>query len=244
MVLAAQAIAIPRVPIGGYTARTVELGLTFGAGGPTASARRAANGAPDDDATLVASLAAGEARALELLYERYSRGVYSLALRLLTDGPAAEEVVQETFLKLWRQPTAYQPSRGRLLPWLLGVAHHHAVDLLRRRQLEQRHRVASLPHVNGEGLTDLLDSLGATSTEGDPQSRPDRVEQEMTGAQALGTLPIEQRLPVELAYYKGMTQLEIATLLGLPLGTVKTRMRLGLQQLRKAPDLSRLWSER
>jgi RNA polymerase sigma-70 factor (ECF subfamily) len=131
-----------------------------------------------------------------------------------------------------------------LLPWVLGVAHHHAVDLLRRRQLEQRHRVAALPHVNGDGLTDLLDSLGVSSTEGDPQSRPDGFEQQMTVAHALGTLPIEQRLPVELAYYKGMTQLEIATLLGLPLGTVKTRMRLGLQQLRKVPELSRLWSER
>jgi RNA polymerase sigma-70 factor (ECF subfamily) len=170
--------------------------------------------------------------------------VYSLALRLLTDGPAAEEVVQETFLKLWRQPTAYQPSRGRLLAWLLGVAHHHAVDLLRRRQLEQRHRVASAPHVNGDGLTDLLDSLGLTSSEGDPQSRAGGFEQQTAVARALGTLPIEQRLPVELAYYKGMTQLEIATLLGLPLGTVKTRMRLGLQQLRKAPELGRLWSER
>ena len=98
--------------------------------------------------------------------------------------------------------------------------------------------------MNGDGLTDLLDNLGLTSSEGDPQARPDGFEQQLTVAQVLGTLPIEQRLPVELAYYKGMTQLEIATLLGLPLGTVKTRMRLGLQQLRKTPELSRLWSER
>jgi RNA polymerase sigma-70 factor (ECF subfamily) len=238
------AMAIPLATRGGYTRLAVELGLTFGGSEPRASASAGVGGAADDEAGLVASVANGDANALEQLYERHSRGVYSLALRLLTDGPAAEEVVQETFLKLWRQPTAYQPSRGRLMPWLLGVAHHHAVDLLRRRQLEQRHRVASLPHINGDVLTDLLDSLGVTSTEGDPQSRPDGFEQQMTVAQALGTLPIEQRLPVELAYYKGMTQLEIATLLGLPLGTVKTRMRLGLQQLRKAPELSRLWSER
>ncbi len=242
--LISPAIAAPLALRGGYTRLTVELGLTFGGSGPRASARDAVGGAVDDEATLVASVASGDAHALEQLYERHSRGVYSLALRLLTDGPAAEEVVQETFLKLWRQPTAYQPSRGRLLPWLLGVAHHHAVDLLRRRQLEQRHRVASLPYVNGEGLTDLLDSLGLTSSEGDPESRASGFEQQLAVARALGTLPIEQRLPVELAYYKGMTQLEIATLLGLPLGTVKTRMRLGLQQLRKAPELSRLWSER
>jgi RNA polymerase sigma-70 factor (ECF subfamily) len=239
-----QALAVPLVPRAGYTRLTVELGLTFGGSGPTASARDGIDAVVADETTLVASVATGDTKALELLYERHSRGVYSLALRLLADGPAAEEVVQETFLKLWRQPSAYQPSRGRLLPWLLGVAHHHAIDVLRRRQLEQRHRITSLPHVNGDGLVDLLDNLGITSSDGDPQSRAGGFEQQMAVARALGTLPIEQRLPVELAYYRGLTQLEIATYLGLPLGTVKTRMRLGLQQLRKAPELSRLWSDR
>jgi RNA polymerase sigma-70 factor (ECF subfamily) len=227
----------------GYTRRKVELGLTFGGGGPTASARRGVDGAVDDDATLVASVAQGDASALELIYERHSRAVYSLALRLLGDGPAADEVVQETFVKLWRQPSAYQPSRGRLLPWLLGVAHHHAVDLLRRRQLEQRHRVPTPNHLNGAGLADLLDNLGLSSPEGDPQSGAGAFEQQVAIARALGSLSIDQRLPLELAYYKGMTQQEIATLLGLPLGTIKTRMRLGLQQLRKAPDLAQLWGE-
>jgi RNA polymerase sigma-70 factor (ECF subfamily) len=239
-----QAMVIPYALRGGYTPLAVELGLTFGAGGPTASARPAANGAQDDDKTLVESVAKGDARALELIYERYSRGVYSLAMRLLTDGPAAEEVVQETFLKLWRQPSAYQPGRGRLLPWLLGVAHHRAIDVLRRRQLEQRHRVTAPPQPNGDGLVDLLDNFGLTSNEGDPQSRAGAFEQRMAIGRALASLPSEQWLPLELAYYKGMTQVEIATALGLPLGTVKTRMRLGLQQLRKAPDLSQLWSER
>ena len=164
--------------------------------------------------------------------------------RVGKDQHRCEEVVQETFIKLWRQPSAYQPTRGRLLPWLLGVAHHHAVDLLRRRQLEQRHRVPSAPHANGDGLVDLLDNLGLASAEGDPQLRAGAFEQQMAVGHALGDLPREQRLPLELAYFRGMTQLEIATLLELPLGTVKTRMRLGLQQLRKAPELSRLWSER
>ena len=244
MGVSGQAILIPLAPRRGYTPLALELGLTFGARGPTASARRALNGAPDDDEALVASVAQGDARALELIYERHSRGVYSLALRLLTDGPAAEEVVQETFLKLWRQPAAYQPDRGRLLPWLLGVAHHRAIDLLRRRQLEQRHRIPAPPHANGDGLVDLLDNFGLTSSEGDPQTRAGAFEQRMAIGRALASLPSEQWLPLELAYYRGMTQLEIATALGLPLGTVKTRMRLGLQQLRKAPDLSRLWSER
>jgi RNA polymerase sigma-70 factor, ECF subfamily len=230
--------------VGRYTAQAVDLGLTLGGGGPSASARSLAQLARDDDATLVAAMARGEARALEIVYERHSRGVYSLALRLLSEGPAAEDVVQETFLKLWRTPGAYQPSRGRLFPWLLGVAHHHAVDLLRRRQLEQRHRVPSTPNTHGDGLVDLLDNLGLASSEGDPQSGAGAFEQRAAVGRALASLPAEQRLPLELAYYRGMTQLEIATLLEQPLGTIKTRMRLALQQLRKAPDLSRLWSER
>ncbi|HEV7662749.1 MAG TPA: sigma-70 family RNA polymerase sigma factor [Chloroflexota bacterium] len=222
----------------------MELGLTFGGGGSAAAARRGLQAAVADEAALVACVAEGDAHALEQLYERHSRGVYSVTMRLLGDSPAAEEVVQETFLKLWRQPTAYQSARGRLFPWLLSVAHHHAVDLLRRRQLEQRHRMPAVPSSNGDGLVDLLDNLGLSSSDGDPQSRAGAFEQQATVVQALGNLSKEQRVTLELAYFRGLTQLEIANLLGLPLGTVKTRMRLGLQQLRKAPELARLWSER
>jgi RNA polymerase sigma-70 factor, ECF subfamily len=238
-----QALAITPALRGGYTPLAVELGLTVGGRGPFAHAQRSLDGGVDDR-SLVSAVAKGDSRALEIIYDRYSRGVYSLAVRLLSDGMAAEEVVQETFLKLWRQPAAYQANRGRLLPWLLGVAHHHAVDLLRRRQLEQRHRAASPPHANTDALVDMLDNLGLASTDGDPQLGAGSFEQRAAINRALDTLPVEQRLPLELAYYQGMTQFEVATLLGLPLGTVKTRMRLGLQQLRKAPDLSLLWSER
>jgi RNA polymerase sigma-70 factor (ECF subfamily) len=220
----------------------VEVGLALGGDSPTLATGKSAPRASDEDAELVAAVARGEARALEIVYERHSRGVYSMALRLLSDGPAAEEVVQETFLKLWRQPSAYQPGRGRLFPWLLGVAHHRAVDLLRRRQLEQRHRVESLPSANGDALTDLLDNRGLASGDDDPQLRAGALEDRVAIGRALAALPPEQRIPLELAYYKGMTQLQIAKLLGSPLGTIKTRMRLGLQQLRKAPDLSELWS--
>jgi RNA polymerase sigma-70 factor (ECF subfamily) len=163
-------------------------------------------------------------------------------MRLLGDGPAAEEVVQETFLKLWRQPAAYQPARGRLFTWLLGVAHHRAVDLLRRRQLEERHRVAGAS--TGQSLVDLFDNLGLTSGDDDPQSRLGNLEQRVALEHALGRLPVEQRLALELAYYRGLTQAEVAARLGEPLGTIKTRMRLALQQLRKAPELCEVWSER
>jgi len=228
-----------------YTGVAVELGLTYGGSGPKTSARPALNAAGDEDSVLVEQVARGDSRALERIYDQYSRGVYSLALRLLSDTAAAEEVVQETFLKLWRQPAAYQPSRGRLLPWLLGVAHHHAVDMLRRKQLEQRHRVsAGQPSANGDPLSDVLDKLGISSADDDPQLRAGAFDQRIAVGRALAGLPAEQRMPLELAYYRGMTQFEVATLLGVPLGTIKTRMRLGLQQLRKVPELSALWSER
>jgi RNA polymerase sigma-70 factor, ECF subfamily len=233
-------VAISVATIAGYTGVAVELGLTFGGSEPRAASQTDQAVARDDDTLLVEAVVRGDARALEMIYERHSRGVYSLAVRLLTDATAAEEVVQETFLKLWRHPTAYQPARGRLLPWLLGVAHHHAVDLLRRRQLEQRHRAST----NGDAPPDALDNLGLTSYEEDPQLRAGAFDQRIAIGHALDDLPVEQRLPLELAYYRGMTQFEIATLLGVPLGTIKTRMRLGLQQLRRVPELSVLWGER
>jgi len=227
-------------PLAIYTGRAVELGLTFGGSEPKASTRRAIDASRDDDAVLVDAVARGDARALELIYDRHSRGVYSLSLRLLSDSTAAEEVVQETFLKLWRHPNAYQPARGRLLPWLLGVAHHHAVDLLRRRQLEQRHRATP----NGDATSDALDTLGLPSPDDDPQIHAGAFDQRVAITRAMANLPIEQRLPLELAYYRGMTQFEVAALLGVPLGTIKTRMRLGLQQLRRVPELSVVWGER
>jgi RNA polymerase sigma-70 factor (ECF subfamily) len=193
---------------------------------------------------LVECVARGDSWALELIYDRHRRGVYSLALRLLGETAAAEEVVQETFLKLWRHPAAYQPSRGRLLPWLLGVAHHHAVDVLRRRQLEQRHRVVASVSSNGDAVDEALENRGLISNEEDPQVSAGAFDQRDALGRALAQLPIEQRMPLELAYYQGLTQFEVAQLLGVPLGTIKTRMRLGLAQLRKVPELSVLWSER
>src|SRR5919202_3808534 len=230
MTLAAAAPLILPGLVRGYTPRAVDIGLALGGGGPPASARSGVQPGEAEEAALVAALARADARAIEIAYDRYSRSIYSLAFKLLGDASAAEEVVQETFLKLWRQPAAYQPNRGRLLSWLLGVAHHHAVDLLRRRQLEQRHRIDAAQTQSGDPLADMLDHLGLASNDDDPQSRLGTLEQRAAIRRALALLTPEQRLPLELAYYRGMTQLEIATRLGAPLGTIKTRMRLGLQQ--------------
>ncbi len=229
-------------PVRGYTAGAVEVGIGLGGRSSTpAQVAPAVTAVTDDeDTALVVALASGEAWALERIYDRHSRGVYSLALHLLGDRGVAEEVVQETFLKLWRQPAAYQPARGRLQSWLLGVAHHHAIDLLRRRKLEQRHRAAPSPPTDGEPAPTPFEGLRQTSVESNPELSADHAEQQRVVTKALSGLPTEQRVALQLAYYQGLTQAEIASLLGEPLGTIKTRMRLGLRRLRSAPGLANL----
>jgi RNA polymerase sigma-70 factor (ECF subfamily) len=185
------------------------------------------------DATLLADealaerLGDGDVAALERLYERHSRAIFSLALKLLADREAAEEVVQETFLKLWQRPDSYSVSRGRLIAWLLGVAHHRAIDRLRRRRLEQRYgasQQAAEPIVSDrDPVDDVLASLRGEAV-----------------ARALQSLPSAQRVAVELAYLRGMTQVEIASVLGEPLGTIKTRLRLAMQKLRGSLELAEL----
>lgn len=179
------------------------------------------------DEVLAERLVAGDVGALEQLYERHSRAVFSLALKLLSEREAAEEIVQETFLKLWQRPDAYSPERGRLIAWLLGVAHHRAVDRLRRRRLEQKYGASQ------QALEPLV-------TERDPV---DDVLQSLSGeavARALRQLPTAQRVAVEMAYLRGLTQVEIATALGEPLGTIKTRLRLAMQKLRGSLELAAL----
>jgi RNA polymerase sigma-70 factor (ECF subfamily) len=179
------------------------------------------------DEALAARLADGDVGALECLYQRHSRAIFSLSLKLLADREAAEEVVQETFLKLWQRPDSYSASRGRLIAWLLGVAHHRAVDRLRRRRLEQRYgasQQAAEPIVSDrDPVEDVLASLRGEAV-----------------ARALQALPTAQRVAVELAYLRGMTQVEIASVLGEPLGTIKTRLRLAMQKLRGSLELADL----
>jgi RNA polymerase sigma-70 factor, ECF subfamily len=182
------------------------------------------------DEALAGLLARKDVGALEVLYARHARAVYSLALKMLAEQASAEEVVQECFLKLWRQPELYQAQRGKLLPWLLGIAHHRAIDRLRRRRLEQRHTVSGEVDVPSNGLDDP------------EQHAWGRVQVEAVG-RAIATLPPTQRQVLELAYLGGLTQSEIAARLGQPLGTVKTRMRLAMQKLRSAPELAALVTE-
>lgn len=178
-------------------------------------------------AALVERVADGETRALEELYDRYARPAYSLARRVTGDPTFAEEVVQEVFLAVWRQPKRYEAGRGGFASWLLAAVHHKAVDAVRREEAVRR-RALALQAVEG------LDASDA------PKDRPeDAVEERLRGERvrsALRDLPDTQREAMTLAYYGGYTQREIASLTSTPIGTVKTRMHRAMHNLRAALD--------
>lgn len=184
----------------------------------------------DEDAwcaALVVRVAAGESRALEQLYDRYARPAYSLARRVTGDPAFAEEVVQEVFLAVWRQPERFEAGRGGFASWLLAAVHHKAVDAVRREEAVRR-RALALQAVEGLDASDP------------PSGRPEEaVEERLRGEQvrrALKELPESQREAMTLAYYGGYTQREIASLTSTPLGTVKTRMHRAMHNLRAALD--------
>jgi len=174
--------------------------------------------APDhkDDAALIARMRAGDQSAMADLYDRYSGVVYGVALRVLANTTAAEDVVQEIFLQLWRNPQSFDAERGRLAPWLAVIARNRAIDHLLKRPLEDD--IDELPISTGVDLeSDSAQKLAIEKVRG-----------------VLAQLPAEQRKALELAYFEGMTHTEIAGKTGEPLGTIKTRIRTGLLALRKA----------
>lgn len=172
------------------------------------------------DEALVARIVEQDVRALDALYGRYSRPVFSLALKILGDREVVEEVVQEVFLRLWTRAHSFDPQRGKLLSWLLTITHHRAIDELRRRR--------SQPVL--DGLQDQLATIDEPAS--DPSETYSHVEDREAVQKALAQLPEAQRKPIQMAYYGGLTQVEIASTLSEPLGTIKTRMRLGMQKLR------------
>jgi RNA polymerase sigma-70 factor (ECF subfamily) len=195
--------------------RLLLAGLDRGAG----SGSRREN--PDEDRLTVRRVADGDAAALAALYDGYSRQVYSMAVRVLQDQTEAEDIVQEVFAQAWRQASRFDGSRGTVGAWLLNMTRSRAIDRVRSR----RSRPDSTP-------TD--ERMLGTLT--DAALRPDQAVGAAQSAArlraAMGALPLLQRLAIELAYFEGLTQAEIAERLEQPLGTVKTRIRLGLLKLR------------
>jgi RNA polymerase sigma-70 factor (ECF subfamily) len=166
-------------------------------------------------------LADGDLRALDGLYEQYGAMAFSIAYRITGDRAAAEDVVQEAFLGAWRNAARYVDARGSVRTWLLSIVHHRAIDAVRRRR-----PVAELPEPEGT----LPDSL----TMPDPWSEVEVGIDRAAVQVALTRISDVQREAIELAYFGGLTQTEIAERTGVPLGTVKGRLRLGLEGLRAA----------
>lgn len=180
---------------------------------------------PDEetsDAELARRLGDADGAALSQLYQRFGRPCYSLARRICAEDGLAEEVVQEVFLTLWRDPRRFDPARGSFATWLLTLIHHKAVDAVRRESTVRR-RVVPAPEAGEE--------WSPTPVPGADQAAIARVAAGQV-REALHRLPAEQRQVLALAYFGGHTQREIAVITGAPLGTVKSRMFAGVQRLR------------
>lgn len=174
------------------------------------------------DEELVMLVRGRDEHAFELLYSRYADLVYSVALRVLADPALALDVSQEVFLRVWRAPASYDISRGRFANWLVSVARNRAVDEVRMRGRRRLREV---------GTSAIADDPPDGHAEDPAHSA--LIETDRTAVRrALQSLPEEQRIALELAYFGGLTQQEIARLLGQPLGTVKTRTRLAMKKLR------------
>jgi len=177
-----------------------------------------------DDEALVQRIRQRDAESFARLYDRHADLVYSVALRVLADPALAEDAAQDVFLRLWRRPEAYDPARGRFVSWLVSVARNRAVDEVRMRGRRRNREIGE--NANPEDPPD-----GRAE---DPQLAVQVQADRLAVRRALGTLPPDQRTAIELAYFSGLTQLEIAERLQQPLGTIKTRTRLAMKKLRQA----------
>jgi RNA polymerase sigma-70 factor, ECF subfamily len=172
------------------------------------------------DEELMSLVAKGEARAFETIYERHCGAAFSLAYRMCGSRALAEDVAQEAFLSIWRAGGRYDRARGSVRTWVLGIVHNRAIDALRRTVVHERRRASD------EGIEERFEARERTEVEAA------RREEAETIRGMLDALPADQSRVIELAYFGGFTHSEIAEMLGAPIGTVKGRMRLGLEKLR------------
>jgi len=168
------------------------------------------------ESSLIAAIRSGDESAMATLYDRYSSIVYAVSLRVLGDTGAAEDVLQEVFMQLWRNPGVFDASRGNLGAWLAVITRNRSIDSLRKRRPE----------------TDIADVVVSVQPDMAGDAERSRAMEKIRGT--LSGMPTAQRSALEMAYFEGLTHTEIAAKTGEPLGTIKTRIRAGLMALRKA----------
>ena len=172
------------------------------------------------DEDLMQLVRQGDAQAFEMIYERHSTAAFSLAYRMVGRRGTAEDVVQDAFLSLWRSGARYDHTRGSVRTWVLGIVHHRAIDALRRSMVHDKRRASD------EGIEERFEAKERTDVQAARREEATEVRS------ALATLPEEQSRAIELAYFGGFSHSEIANMLEMPIGTVKGRIRLGLEKLR------------
>ena len=182
---------------------------------------------PAADRELVARAASGDERAMSDLYDRYGTVLYTVAYRVVGQRADAEEVVVEAFAQAWRDAGRFEASRGSVAAWLTMIARSRALDLVRARG--RREKLAASAAVSGLDAGPAAVDHGASSTD-----RTEEDERQRMVRQAMASLSPPQRQAIELAFFEGLSQSEIAERLNEPLGTVKTRVRLGMQKLRES----------
>jgi RNA polymerase sigma-70 factor, ECF subfamily len=173
------------------------------------------------DEELMQLVGDGDARAFETVYDRHGGAAFSLAYRITGNRAAAEDAVQEALVSIWRSRARYEPQRGSVRTWILGIVHNRTIDTVRRNLVHDRRRTSA------EGIEEQHEADERTDVEAM------RRDEARTVRAALETLPGEQNRVIELAYFGGFTHSQIADMLDMPIGTVKGRMRLGLDKLRR-----------
>jgi RNA polymerase sigma-70 factor (ECF subfamily) len=187
-----------------------------------------------DDEALLARIASSDSQALALLYERYARLVYSLALRILGSGELAEDIVQETFWRVWRRSATYRAGRGSVVGWISGIARNLSIDELRRQRARPSEVYDTETNPVLRNIVDGRMDVAGVALES---------ERRRLIAAALQQMTAEQRQAIELAYFGGLSQSEIAERLHSPIGTIKTRIRSGLRRLREILTAQHLGAE-
>lgn len=178
-----------------------------------------------DDRKLITLIVDGDSEALRELYDRYSRLVFSLALKTVGDKAGAEEITQDVFFRIWEKADTYQAKQAKVSTWLTSIARYRSIDMLRRRGVRPESNSIAWPNLSPSSVP---------STDGRrPEDSATESLQALRVREAVAQLPVEQQQALAMAYFYGYTHSQIAEALDIPLGTIKTRIRLGMQKLRK-----------